>query len=513
MMIKNIKYLAVLALGIVACEPEFDNPIEDAGTYTSGQADFSNFVALGNSLTAGFADGALYISGQENSFPNILAQQFEKAGGGDFTQPLMSDNVGGFVEDVNNFPPRFVLAFDAEGNPGPARYTGAAPTTSFSASLGSAFNNMGVPGAKSYHLAAPGYGNAAGVAAGLANPYYARFASSTTATVVGDAVAQNPTFFSLWIGNNDILSYATSGGVGEDNNETMNVDPSTYGSNDITNNNVFASVYSQLIDALTAGGAKGVVLNLPNVTSLPFFTTVPTNAVPLDAQTAAFLNSRFVAYNTQILPGLAQAGLISPEEVAQRQINFVEGQNFVTIVDESLTDISAAIQNPPFSVDAQTAGLLAQLRQATSADLIPLTSAGNIGVDLAGDGTLVTGVSVPLGDADVLTTAEQATITAAQTAYNNTIKALADANGLAFVDVKSALAQAADGGISFGGGVITSDFVTGGGFSLDGVHPTPRAHALVANLILDAIEATYGANLTRVNPADYGTITVSNDVN
>jgi hypothetical protein len=74
MMRKNIKYLAILALGIIACEPEFDNPIEESGVFTSGEADFSNFLALGNSLTAGFADGALYITGQENSYPNILSK-------------------------------------------------------------------------------------------------------------------------------------------------------------------------------------------------------------------------------------------------------------------------------------------------------------------------------------------------------------------------------------------------------------------------------------------------------
>jgi len=44
-------------------------------------------------------------------------------------------------------------------------------------------------------LIAPGYGNVAGVAGGLANPYFARFATSASTTVVADAVAQDPTFF------------------------------------------------------------------------------------------------------------------------------------------------------------------------------------------------------------------------------------------------------------------------------------------------------------------------------
>ncbi len=514
MMKKNIKYLAILALGLVACEPEFDNPIEESGIYTSGEADFSNFVALGNSLTAGFADGALYITGQENSYPNILSQQFAVAGGGEFTQPLMADNTGGALLGGNQIlENRLVLVFDGVTPVGPARYTGAPATTDISTNLGGSFNNMGVPGAKSFHLVAPGYGNVAGVASGEANPYFARFASSATATVLGDAVAQSPTFFTLWIGNNDILSYATSGGVGVDQNVTGELDPTKYGPNDITNANTFAGVYKQILDAMTAGGAKGVVLNLPSVTSIPFFTTVPSKAVPLDADTAAFLNSQFEAYNTQILPGLVLAGLIKADEVAKRQINFVAGQNFVTITDESLTDISTAIQGAPFNVPAPQAAVLGQLRQATSEDLIPLTSVGNIGVDLSGDGTQVTGVSVPLGDADVLTTAEQKTIEDARVAFNATIAGLAAANGLALYDAAGDLAQAANGGIPFEGGVITSDFIAGGGFSLDGVHPTPRAHALVTNGILNAIEATYGASLPSVNPIDYGTVTASNEVN
>ena len=66
---KNIlKYtFAVLAVGFVSCEPEFDNPVTDDGFYSSGTANFSNYVAVGNSLTAGYASGALYITGRQSS--------------------------------------------------------------------------------------------------------------------------------------------------------------------------------------------------------------------------------------------------------------------------------------------------------------------------------------------------------------------------------------------------------------------------------------------------------------
>jgi hypothetical protein len=44
-------YLAVLAAGFASCEPEFENKV--SAEYTAGEADFTSYVAVGNSLTAG----------------------------------------------------------------------------------------------------------------------------------------------------------------------------------------------------------------------------------------------------------------------------------------------------------------------------------------------------------------------------------------------------------------------------------------------------------------------------
>ncbi|MEH6765958.1 MAG: G-D-S-L family lipolytic protein [Aequorivita antarctica] len=509
---KNIlKYtFALLAIGFVSCEPEFDSPVTDDGFYSSGTANLSKYVAVGNSLTAGYADGALYITGQENSYPNIMAQQFAFAGGGEFSQPLVNDNTGGLLLGGTQIAEnRFVLAVDANGNPGPVRLIGT-PTTDITNHLSGTYNNMGVPGAKSFHLGVSGYGNVAGVLSGASNPYFVRFASSESATVIGDAVAQNPTFFSLWIGNNDILSYATSGGAGVD--QTGNLDPTTYGPNDITDPNVFGLVYSQQVEALVGNGAKGVLINIPEVTSIPYFTTVPTNAIPLDAATAGALNAQFGAYNTQILPGLVGIGVLSPEEAALRMINFSAGQNFPIMTDDDLTDITAILQGPPFSLPAPLATLLGQLRQVKSDDLIVLTASSVLGTTPDPSNPQgVIGVSIPLSDKYVLAVSEQARVTAASTAYNATIQALAGAKGLAYVDAKTALARVANGGIPYDGGVLTSQFVTGGAFSLDGVHPSPRGYAYTANLIIRAINETYDATIPMVHIGNYGTVTVSNN--
>ena len=82
-------------LSVTSCNTDFETDVADIKT-TNGNADFSTYVALGNSLTSGYRDGALYRDGQIESYPNIIAQQMQKTGGGSFTQPLTPDNIGGF---------------------------------------------------------------------------------------------------------------------------------------------------------------------------------------------------------------------------------------------------------------------------------------------------------------------------------------------------------------------------------------------------------------------------------
>lgn len=104
---KNIKYilLSAVLIGFTACNDEtdfeelLDNPTQEIALpeLTAGTADFSNYVAVGASFTAGYTDGGLFIAGQENSFPNILAKKFEGLGNAGFSQPLMSDNTGGIL--------------------------------------------------------------------------------------------------------------------------------------------------------------------------------------------------------------------------------------------------------------------------------------------------------------------------------------------------------------------------------------------------------------------------------
>jgi hypothetical protein len=477
------KYLGLflLSLSIVSCDVDNEldaipaEEVAEVALDTNG-LDFSKYISIGASFTAGYTDGAMFIAAQENSFPNILAGKF----GTEFNQPLMADNIGGLVYGGTAVqPPRFYF-----NGAGPARLP-AMPTTELTAVLSGPFNNFGAPGAKSFHLGVAGYGQL--------NPYFGRMASSPGASVMGDALAQSPTFFTLSeIGGNDVLGYALSGGSGVD--QTGNYNPATYGGSDITDPNVFASVFSGMVSALTANGAKGVVANVPYITDLANFTTVPHNPVPLDGGTAGAVNAAYAPYNGGIQQAFAFLVAYTPmtqemasAEIAKRTISFSEGQNAVVIVDEDLTDLEAL--NPAF------AGLK-QYRHATADDLLLLASSTVIGTTVGGNPQLINGVTVPLADNWVLTPQEQASIMTATDAYNTTIAAVASSNpNIALVDFKGVLTEASTG-IMFDNYTMNTSLVTGGLVSLDGVHLTARGYALMANKILAAMDAEFGSNFT-----------------
>ncbi|WP_428741606.1 G-D-S-L family lipolytic protein [Tenacibaculum sp.] len=526
----TVKYtfLSALFLGFVACDvdnnlPEIKGEAESTIALSAGSADFSKYVAIGASFTAGFTDNALFKTGQENSFPNTLAKKFAMVGGGNFTQPLMNDNYGGLILAGNPvlhpvtgerlFDVR--LTFNGEGpislsNVNPA----AISTTDFALNNPTGpFNNVGVPGAKSTHFIAPGYGNLANFPA-AANPYAVRVAGNTDASIIELAVSQSPTFFTLSeFGGNDVLGYAISGGDG---------------SSPITATATFDFALGTVETALKATGAKGVVANLPYITSLPHFTTVP--YAPLDPSNPSFgsqiptLNNVFGAIN----------GVFAALGVPERSIVFAtDAASAVVIKDESLVYIGdqmtqaflASPTFPPFVASfglptdnttlQKVAGLLGayygQARQATADDLLVLPSKNVIGEvntdsvqflmaqglpqQLAGMFS-VEGVSLPLEDKWVLVPSEQAEIQAATDAYNTSLKTMADANGYAFVDFKAILQEASTVGLEFGRYNMNTSLVTGGLVGLDGIHLTGRGYALMANKMLAAIDATYGSNFS-----------------
>ena len=507
-------FAASMLLFTYSCDTDFDTDVSNIAV-TSGDVKFTKYVALGNSLTAGYRDNALYIDGQTESYPNILAKQMKLAGGGEFKQPMMADNNGGLLlntgaGNVQIANTKLYINSFIDGTPDLKNANNNTATTVVNAVLSGPFNNMGVPGAKVAHLLAPGYGNPAGILTKTANPYFVRFASSPSTSIIADFIAQQPTFFSLWIGNNDALLYALAGG--DSSVETLT--PAAQ----------FGTYFNMLINEIsTKTSAKGVIANIPNVTAIPSLTTFPYN--PLTAKVLGGgnqaageanidqLNANLYVPLNQILANFGAAERIKPLSKT--------AANPMLIKDESLPNLGPQITAAASASGNQTLMALAgylgatygQARQTKPGDLTPLTTKAAVGTaETLPPGipaSLATrGIAYPFADKFVLTSTEVAEVNTAIDAYNQTIKAAAESKGYAFVDANTKMSElASSSGIQWDGVRYTAKFVTGGAFSLDGVHLTGRGYAIIANEFLTSINKKYGSTLPLVNANSYSGVT------
>jgi hypothetical protein len=110
------------------------------------------------------------------------------------------------------------------------------------------------------------------------------------------------------------------------------------------------------------------------------------------------------------------------------------------------------------------------------------------------------GTGRPLPDAMVLSAAEVAQLQGVLANYNRAIDSVATGRGGALVDLKGLVAAAASaGGISYQGTRYTSQFITGGLFSLDGVHPNDLGQGILANTMIDAVNLKFGSGIPHVD--------------
>ena len=72
----------------------------DEFEYSAGEADFSNYIAVGNSLTQGYQDGGVHneLGQQDNSYPAIIARQMKLVEPRlNFVQPTVPPNGSGYM--------------------------------------------------------------------------------------------------------------------------------------------------------------------------------------------------------------------------------------------------------------------------------------------------------------------------------------------------------------------------------------------------------------------------------
>lgn len=492
---------------------------------SAGSADFSKFIAMGSSYTAGFQAGALFNEGQANSLGKILAAQFTCVGGGAFNQPdIASENgfnifispnpliVGNSITTFGRFklqgtPPQPTpVPAGNEAIPNPA----INPSFMYAGNK-AALNNFAVQATLLAQILSPATGDWGNPnpAAGF-SPFYARFASAPgTSTILGDAVATAPTFFMFWTGMDDYLLYAAYGG--DQTKAPLTPVEGGVGTG-------FAATYGFAIASIMGSNPnlKGVIGNFPSVFALPHFTAVPYNPVPMAAADASAANVGYAGYN-QILDALKGQPFNYPAaDVDARKIVFAAGQNPFVIVDETLNDYGDEfdkLQGAGAITAEQRAALVPyeQVRQTTASDIIPLSTGGILGT--LADPTnpaSVQGIAVPLGDQYALIPSEIAAIESARTGYNNAIAGVAAnpdyATRLALADVNAAVNTLLANMAAVSNNITITPNINPptGIYSEDGIHPNSRGYAFVANIFIDAINAKFGASVPKASLANYG---------
>ncbi len=404
-----------------SCKPKFE-PEE----ISKGEMDPTRFVMIGGGQVAGYMNDGLYFDGQENSLANLIAQQLAKVGGGVFNQPLLNESSVGISTSLLA-PLKLGYKTDCKGVTAlsPVRISETGDPSVFGQNVYNStrpFGNFGIPDLKLTQVFSDNLSNL--------NPFFGRMASSSSTSVISDAFASQPSFFSLYLGVDDVLEYAKLGG-------TIDNLPSV---------SSFENNYKAILDVCTSNGAKGVIATIPDVSEMPYFSTIPWNGLNLDEANNTTLNA---IYNP---------------------IGFYFN-----------------IGSNPFMIVDSTANQFA-VRQLLSDELILL----NIPLDSVKCNQM--GVLFPIRDKFVLDQAELNYLRDKISSYNNVIRSLANEYGLAVVNVDEFTKQLKSGFV-YNGVTMSSKFVSGGAYSLDGIHLNAKGNALLANEFLKSINQKYKARI------------------
>ena len=399
-------FVVLIALGLgslLACSKI--DPIARPSV-RGGSADFSVYAALGTSLGAGYTSGGLVERHQRHSYAYLFAQA---AGATQFTIPSISDS---------GIPPLLILR-----SLSPLVITRAA-TTGAPTNIGqpTSYHNMSIPGALLVDaIDSSLYGR---------SPLFA-IIQRHRGTLLQQALGLRPTFISFEFGANEVLSAATAG------TSTL-LNPAFQPAS-------FAGMYTAAMNGIAAGApnAKLALVNVPNVTTIPFFTTFSPITLCSGIPTPL------------IGPG---PGPLSPNDLV-----------LLTAADSLAIGTGFPVGCPSYVSGAP------------------------------GNGR-------PLLASQVLDASETQTIEAYVDAYNVIIDSVATRRGAALVDLNGLLRRAATRGLPYQGTLYGDAFVSGGLFGLDGVHPTDLGYGLMANTMIDAVNAKFGSSIPPVNLSGVATL-------
>ena len=111
----------------------------------------------------------------------------------------------------------------------------------------------------------------------------------------------------------------------------------------------------------------------------------------------------------------------------------------------------------------------------------------------------------PLPESVILRAPEIAATQVEVAEMNAVVDSVAQRPFVTKVDLHGLLQRIATEGYRIGADVYTSDFIRGGLFGLDGIHPNDLGYALLANELITAMNSRFGCMIPSVNPAQYAT--------
>ncbi len=466
---KKILVLLLLSVLAVFTACTLSDPTQpEIKTIKPGELALNKVVFIGNSLTAGFQSAGVVQDFQMNSFPYLIAKQMGKEEY--FEQPLIAD------PGISSTPGVGVLDF-VNGSLVP-RGTYTDPTALLlNALLPRPYDNLGIPGAE--------LGDALNTVDGSGgNPFFdivLRNPNFGMMNQVQQAAALNPTLVVLWLGNNDVLGSATSGG-----------DPSLITPVDTFQAQLAATLAE--IGKIRDGKVGILMANIPNVTDIPFVNL-------LDG----------MIYKT--FPGLGDLPVVF--DATFQPVDFdtsAAGELYLPLLtEEGVMSGGSPVKhiNLPFLSEYSANGL----GVPDSAALVPLLI--GFGVDPAiapfqaqalVQGMMAAGLTpsgVPIPGTLTITEEEEAALVAAVNAYNGVLNGVAGAAGIPIIDVNAVLAQLNASGVDGYSGKYVFFDPANTAFSLDGVHPNNAGYAIIANLFIQVLNQFPDVNIPLVDTEQF----------
>jgi lysophospholipase L1-like esterase len=382
-----------------------------AAVPATAQVDLSNYVALGDSMTAGFASASMMDWYQDRSYPAILAQQ---GGAGTFEQPYISTpGIGPIFELVSLLPTPLILPVGLEpGLPTNAEFPGI-------------YNNLGIPTATLYDMLFQTGDINNLIQGNFDTVFFDIVLRNGINTALEQAIGAQPTFMTVWIGSNDVLPAVLA---------ATPIDGIT-----MTPVELFAEYFGNAIGALATNTTADIVLlNIPYVAEIPFTTSV-----------APYVD----------IPDLGRWYLVADTG---------------PLTDNDLVTLGAG-------------ALIAQ------------------GYGLPGGPPLPDNLNIFTGEPGyVLREAEIEILNAQVDGFNAAIEQTAAAFGYPVFDANAMFESIVSGDWvpTYGATTLSADFLLGGIFSYDGIHPQQIGYALLADELIQFINAEYGSLIPRVDMAE-----------